>query len=100
MDQYVERVNQELSPGPNDEIFYTGRIFADGTSKFIRSYLGIREIRGVPKHVAEQLKLENPENYTRQSFHGILDGYNIEQPPSKKAKISVRCLFRGRRYGK
>ena len=64
LDQYVERVNQDISPGPNDEIFYTGRNFADGTSKFIRSYLGIREIRGVSKHVAEWLKLETPENYT------------------------------------
>ena len=66
LNQYVERVNQDLSPGPgpNDEIFYTGRKFPDGTSKFIKLYLGIREIRGVPKHVAERLKLETPENYT------------------------------------
>ena len=66
VNQYVERVNQDLSPGPgpNDEIFYTGRKFPDGTSRFIKAYLGIREIRGVPKHVAERLKLETPENYT------------------------------------
>ena len=66
MNQYVERVNHDLSPGPgpNDEIFFKGRKFPDGTSRFIKLYLGIREIRGVPKHVAERLKLENPENYT------------------------------------
>ena len=70
VNQYVERVNQDLSPGPgpNDEIFYTGRKFPDGTSKFIKLYLGIREIRGVPKHVAERLKLETPENYTSKYF--------------------------------
>ena len=63
-------VNRDLSPGPgpNDEIFYTGRKFPDGTSKFIKLYLGIREIRGVPKHVAERLKLETPENYTSKYF--------------------------------
>ena len=34
-------VNKDLSPGPgpNDEIFYTGRKFPDGTSKFIKLYL-------------------------------------------------------------
>ena len=66
MNQYVERVNQDLSPGPgpNDEIFFKGRKYSDGTSRFIKAYLGVREIRGVPKHVAERLKLENPENYT------------------------------------
>ena len=68
LDKYVERVNQDLAPGPNDEIFYTGRNFADGTSKFIRLYLGMREIRGVPKHVAERLKLETPENYTSMIY--------------------------------
>ena len=86
LDEYVKKVNQELSPVSNDEIFYTGRVFADGTSKFIRGYLGIKEIRGVPKHVAERLKLETPENYTKHSFLN-LNVFGTEQPPSKKGKI-------------
>ena len=59
---YVRSANKFV--GGNDEIFFKGRKFPDGTSRFIKLYLGIREIRGVPKHVAERLKLENPENYT------------------------------------
>ena len=66
LDCYIERINKDVSPGPEDQIFYTGRNFPNGTSRFIKSYLGIREIRGVPKHVAEWLKLDDPEKYTGQ----------------------------------
>ena len=69
-------------PGPNDEIFYTGRMFPDRTSKFIRGYLGIKELRRVPKHVAKQLKLETPENYTRHSFFNLNVGSGIVKQPS------------------
>ena len=68
IDRYIERVNKDVSPGPNDQIFFTGRCFPDGSSRFIKSYLGIRELRGVPKHVAECLNLETPEKYTGKFF--------------------------------
>ena len=60
----TENIKEEVNPRPEDELFYTGRVFPDGKSKFIKSNLGIREIRGVPKYVAEWLHLENPEKYT------------------------------------
>ena len=72
LDTYIERINKEVSPGPDSEIFYTGRNFSTGTSRFIKSYLGIREIRGVPKHVAETLQLDNPETYTGKISNFIL----------------------------
>ena len=77
-------------PGPNDEIFYTGRMFPDRTSKFIRGYLGIKELRRVPKHVAKQLKLETPENYTRHSFFNLNVGSGIvKQPSDQKSNYFV-----------
>ena len=97
MDEYINRVKKDLfpGPGPNDEIFYTGRILPDRTSKFIKGYLGIKEVKRVPKHVAKQLKLETPENYTRHSYFNLNVGSGIVKQPNyfvnEHGKLAVKA---------
>ena len=63
-DTYVQAVNQEVKPKPEQEVFFTGRLFPNKPSRFVNSYVGIKEIRAVPTFIAKWLKLENPERYT------------------------------------
>ena len=64
VDTYMEAVNQEVKPKPEQEVFFTGRLFPNKPSRFVNSYMGIKEIRGVPGFIAKWLKLDNPERYT------------------------------------
>ena len=68
LDVYVETVNKQISPAPEDQIFWTGRLKSDGSSKFTKQHLGISEIRAVPKFIASWLKKDNPEKYTGTFF--------------------------------
>ena len=64
LDAYVELINKQVSPAPDDQIFWTGRLKSDGSSKFTKQHLGIGEIRAVPKFIAGWLKKDEPEKYT------------------------------------
>ena len=63
-DTYVEAVNKEVAPKPDQEVFYTGRLFTNQPSRFVRSYLGIKELRNIPNFIANWLKLEDAHLYT------------------------------------
>ena len=53
--KYVEAVNKEICPGPNETLWWCGRVLKDGNTKFVKQNLGIREMRAVPQFLAEKL---------------------------------------------
>ena len=71
-DAYVEAINKEISPLPDDQIFWTGRMKPDGSSMFTKQHLGIGEIRAVPKFIASWLKKDETEKYTGNFFFQFL----------------------------
>ena len=58
----------QVNPREDAPFFYTGRVWKNGNSKFVSTPLGINEMRGCPRYIAEFLNFENPKKYTGHSF--------------------------------
>ena len=65
IESYLDALYKHFDPKPDDPFFFTGRrATKSGPSKFVRSPLGINEMRKTGVFIAECLELDEPKRFT------------------------------------
>ena len=54
VNKYVEMVNKELCPGPDETLWWCGRVLTEGGTKFVKQNFGIKQMRAIPRFLAEK----------------------------------------------
>ena len=52
---YVECVNKDICPSPNETLWYCGRVLKNGQTKFVKQNFGMNRMRDVPRFLAKKL---------------------------------------------
>ena len=53
--KYIEAINKDIGPRPDETLWWCGRVLKEGGTKFIHQNFGITEMRKVPRFLAEKL---------------------------------------------
>ena len=59
--KYVESINKEIAPGPNESFWWCGRVLKNGETKFVKQHFGINKMRDVPRFLVRKLGYDKSE---------------------------------------